>query len=315
MKPLLLLLSVLFSTFAFSQIGVENFQSYSKQEVAQIENDFTLDKLRLYPIKAKQNYHDAYKDVEDFISLEIALKKSYIVISEVSNSGNVNTLKVKNNSNFTIYGLAGEVITGGKQDRILGDDVIIKPNEEKYVTAFCVERNRWSQAATGNDFKGYYNVSSNTVRKAAVVDKNQSKVWKNVEEVVVKQNAKTSTGTYAALKNNEAFNDKKEAYLKHFKNKWAKNKDVIGVIAVSGNKVIGCDIFATHQLFNNSYNNLLHAYISEALTNGSKVTINYDTVKKYLNDILNAQNPDEAKLKAKGNLFKSKGKTLHLSSF
>lgn len=59
---------------------------------------------------------------------------------------------------------------GGKQDRILGDDVIIKPFEEKTVSSFCVEHGRWSQKESGDKFTGYFNVSSNSIRKAAIVE-------------------------------------------------------------------------------------------------------------------------------------------------
>lgn len=315
MKTYLLLVAVTVSFLSFGQMGTANFKTLSKSEITKIENKFTFNNLRLYPIRAKQAYHNAYKDLDSFVSLELALKKEYVTISEVSSSGNVNTLKIKNNSNYIIYGIAGEVIIGGKQDRILGQDIVIKPYEEKFVSAFCVERGRWRQASTGSNFKGYYNVTSNKVRKAAIVDKNQQKVWDKVAEVVEEQDTESSTGTYVALKDNNKFNQKKSAYINHFKDQWKNDKDVIGVIAVSGNEVMGCDIFATHQLFNNSYNNLLHAYTSEALTNGKPVNISYTKVQDYLKGFLDAKNPNNSKLEKKGNVFKYSGKQIHLSSF
>ena len=163
----------------------------------------------------------------------------------------------KNKSKYTIYGIAGEILMGGKQDRILGEDVIIKPFEERTVSSFCVEHGRWAQKETGNDFKGYYNVTSNKVRKSAVMDKSQSKVWENVDEIITKQKSSNSTQAYTELKNNKEFNTSKLKYLNHFKDVWENDGDVIGVVAVSGDKIVGCDIFATHQLFNNAYNNFI----------------------------------------------------------
>ena len=298
-----------------AQMGTDNFQTLSQNEITRVEKQFSYEKLRLYPIRAKKSYHDAYKNIKDFVSLEEALKKDWLDISEVSSSGRVNTLLVKNKSKYTIYGIAGETLMGGKQDRILGDDVIIKPFEEKTVTTFCVEHGRWSQKESGNKFKGYYNITSNNIRKAAVVDKNQSKVWENVEEVIIRQKSENNTQAYTALKDNKAYNTTKSQYLNHFEDVWKDDKNVIGVVAVSGNKVIGCDIFATHQLFNNAYNNLLHAYISEALTSGAKVSISYTKIQTYLQGFLGALNPDEKKLEKKGKVYKFDNKKLHLSSF
>lgn len=300
---------------ATAQMGVDNFKTMSKNEITKVEKQFSFEKLRLYPIRAKKNYHDAYKNVKDFISIEEALKKDWLDISEVSSSGRVNTLMVKNKSKHTIYGIAGETLMGGKQDRILGDDVVIKPFEEKTVTSFCVEHGRWSQKESGNKFKGYYNITSNNIRKAAVVDKNQSKVWESVEEVITEQKSTNSTQAYTALKDNKKYNETKSKYINHFKDVWKDDKDVIGVVAISGNKVIGCDIFATHQLFSNAYNNLLHAYISEALTSGDKVSISYTEVQAYLTGFLGAQDPDEKKLEKKGKVYKFDNKKLHLSAF
>lgn len=316
MKKIILCIVVIYSSYsAIAQIGTSNFESYTSTEIATIEKQFSYDKLRLYPIRAKQSYHDAYKNVENFISIEEALNKGWLSISEISSSGRVNTLMAKNKSNYTIYGIAGEVLMGGKQDRILGDDVIIKPNEEKPISSFCVEHGRWQQKESGIQFKGYLNVTSNKIRKSAVVDKSQSKVWEEVDEVITKQKSNNRTQAYTALKNNAAFNETKLKYLNHFKDVWKNNKDVIGVVAVTGDKVVGCDIFATHQLFNNAYNNLLHAYVAEALTNGSSVSISYQEVQNYLQSFLGEKNPDKKAIENKGKVYEFENTKLHLSTF
>lgn len=314
MKRTTLLIASIISGLVFGQMGMSNFQSLEEQEVKRIETNFHANHLRLYPIKAKASYHKAYEKVEDFVNLETALKNNWITISEVSSSGTVNTLIVKNNSNKNIYGLSGEVVMGGKQDRILGKDLKLAPGEVKEVPVFCVEHGRWSPQENGNQFTGYYNVTNNEVRKAAVVNKNQQQVWSEVEKVVDKNNAKTSTGTYTSLKNNGDYQAQFNQYYSKLKDSWKNDKDVIGVIAVSGDKVIGCDIFATHSLFNNSFNNLLHAYISTAITNGSAVTISYAEVQDYLKGFLGAVNPT-AGLQNKGEKYEFNNTTYHLNAF
>ena len=39
--------------------------------------------------------------------------------------------------------MAGEVVKGGKQDRVIAQDVVLAPGETIDLNAFCVEKNRW----------------------------------------------------------------------------------------------------------------------------------------------------------------------------
>ncbi len=298
-----------------AQMGMSNFKDISHSEILSLDNKYPKLHLRLYPIKAKKSYHKAYKKLnEKIISLETALKNNWITIKETSQSGTVNALSLSNTGEFIIYGIAGEVVLGGKQDRILGEDVLLKPSETKQVKTFCVEHGRWSTQSTGTQFKDYYNVSSNSVRQAAVVQQNQQEVWNNVKNIVEKNNATSHTGTYSALKNNEEFQKEFYSYFAAFKDLWKNDKDVIGIVAVSGDKVIGCDVFATHMIFQNSYNNLLYAYISEAITQGTPVSITYEEVQKYLHHIFGSQNPNQ-NLQKKGQAYTFDDTLYHLNAF
>ena len=58
--------------------------------------------------------------------------------------GEVNRLVLVNNSERPLLLLAGEVVTGGKQDRVIGVDRIVPPKSEPVdLSVFCVEPGRW----------------------------------------------------------------------------------------------------------------------------------------------------------------------------
>ncbi len=213
--------------------------------------------LKIYPIKANKTFTEVHKNIDKFSNLEDAIKEKKIRITEVSSSGTVNTLYAQNISSETIYLMAGEIVKGGKQDRIIGMDVIILPNEKKNISAFCVERGRWSAKSSGSNFNSYSNGVSQNVRKAAVIKKNQSEVWSNVSQINSRNKVSSSTGAYTALEESKEYNSKMQKYLKAFESAWNNDPEVVGMVAVSGNKVIGCDLFATHDIFENAYNNLL----------------------------------------------------------
>ncbi len=271
--------------------------------------------LKIYPIKANDVFKEVHKDINKFSNLEDAIKEKKISITEVSSSGTVNTLFATNSSSETIILLAGEIVKGGKQDRIIGSDVIILPGEKKNISAFCVERGRWSEKSTGSNFNGYSQGVSQNVRKAAIVKKNQGEVWSNVSQINSKNKVKSSTGAYTALESSSEYSNKMQQYLKSFESAWNNDPTVVGMIAVSGNKVIGCDIFATNDMFANAYKNLLHSYITEAMSNGSAVTITMSEINSYLEDFLKDESKQEESLIDKGNVFKYKSRKLHISVF
>src|SRR5207244_234905 len=78
------------------------------------------------------------------ITLEQALKKGTFVVHE---TGEVNELAVENTSpDSEVFIQFGDVVKGGRQDRIIANDIIIPPSSGKTpVVSFCVEPGRWTQ--------------------------------------------------------------------------------------------------------------------------------------------------------------------------
>jgi hypothetical protein len=283
------------------------------------QGSFTYKNLRLYPLKAKQSLKAQTKFISGYTPLKQALDSKKIKITEketANESAEVNSLYIQNTSADTVYVMAGEVVQGGKQDRVIGQDMILPPNSgKKKLSVYCVEHGRWASASRNNEFKNYYSVSGLSVRKAIDVDKDQSKVWEKVAEGNAKNKVQSSTGAYTALRTSGDYQKQEREYFQALSPQVEAVKDIIGFIIVTGNKVIGCEIFATEQLFRNASGNLLKSYIHEAITNGKPVSISNTTVKKYMDDLLVNQADQEKKVNAKGKLFSSNGKKIHLTTY
>ena len=84
---------------------------------------------------------------------------------------------------------------------------------------------------------------------------------------------------------------------------------------MTGDKVMGCDMFATHALFISTFESLLHSYIGEAITNGAEVTLGNEEVYNYLDEILKDESLQEENVNENGVLYKWKNKKLHISKF
>jgi hypothetical protein len=278
-------------------------------------NAYLFKNLQLYPIRANDVFRAHHRNNAKYVTLKEALEKNKVEITETS-EGTVNTLYIENTSRDTIIVLSGEVVKGGKQDRVIAQDFVLYPRSgKKDISVFCVEHGRWQAKEDGAAFKEYYSISSNEVRKAATVKKNQGEVWSKVAETTSKNQANTSTGTLTALKNSGSYSADLKKYIDHFQPLLAQDANVIGVVAVSGNTILGCDMFASHDIFVTYLPNLLNSYATEAITTGSVVNVPYEKVKDYLDGILKDESKQEKEVPKNGAMLKDGDKKIHISTF
>lgn len=231
-------------------------------------------------------------------------------------SGTVNTLFAKNTSADTIFIMAGEIVKGGKQDRVIGQDVVLAPGEKINLSAFCVEKSRWTTKENNQGaFTGYFNVTSMDIRKTVAKEKNQSEVWKKVDETTSANKATSGTHTYTELANSKDYQKELKEYLGKFEKAFENETNVIGVVAVTGDKVMGCDLFATNALFSDSYENLIHSYVTEAITNGKEVSISNKEVGEYLDKLLADESKQSEEIEKNGSIYNYNDKKLHITTY
>jgi hypothetical protein len=323
MKPLLLAMVMALPFFCFSQYTYDNINVDFLTKLGAAES-YTYKNLRLYPVRSKESFRQQFRTVGKYITLQEALTKNKIKISEQDASGTVGELTMENISNDTIIVLPGEIIKGGKQDRIIRKDVVLAPKSgKKKLDVFCVESGRWSDrqaSAVGRnssaaEFKSYHSKGAVSLRKVVEKESDQGKVWDEVEVINSKNKTNTSTKTYTAITNSGEFNKDLAQYSKFFLNKLKSETDVIGVVVVTGDRVVGCDLFATHELFTGQLESLLQSYATEAILNGKTVAVVPQTVKNYVDGLMKNEEIQKATIKAKGSSFTHNGKKLRVSNF
>ncbi len=324
MKKLLFLTVVLLSFTACNSDQATDAESSNSVDEQSTElsmgNDFIEYKnLRLYPVMASEAFQNENAAAAEIEVLKTALKSSKFRISEHKpfgrrdDSGAVNNLTVENKLPADVFLMSGDVVQGGKQDRTIADDRIIAANSIKNIPVFCVEAGRWNyNSDTESDgksderimaFKGYYNLASNDLRKT-IKKGSQQEVWAKVAEVTSSHEAESSSNAYAGLESSETFTQTRDQYLEQFKQGF-KEDNVVGLIATSGDQILGTDIFGHSQLFQKAYEALLHCYITDAITTGAEVTIDEKTV-------INHSSTLSRKVNGK-NSFKHKGAIIHFT--
>src|SRR6516165_6229886 len=149
----------------------------------------TKSNLSLFPIVGGAELNTAA-----FLTLDEGLRSGQVVITETGTtttplvrpsphyplpnpSGQVNRLALLNNSDRPLLLLAGEVVTGGKQDRVIGVDGIVPPKSEPVdFSVFCVEPGRW--VASSQHFNSMNSAMAQpSVRLPAMAMRDQNSVW------------------------------------------------------------------------------------------------------------------------------------------
>src|SRR5688572_15465291 len=101
MKQIYLAILLALPCIALSQYTYKNLQVNYLETVPSAQS-FTFENLRLYPVHAKQSFTSEFKDIGKYMTLQEAIAKNKVKITENSNSGEVNSLKIENVSSDTI---------------------------------------------------------------------------------------------------------------------------------------------------------------------------------------------------------------------
>ncbi len=219
------------------------------------------------------------------ITLEEALKKKVAVVHETSQ---VSELSVENTSeDTTIYIQSGDIVKGGKQDRVMRYDVMVPPkSKEMRVASYCVEANRWQKRENEDSTKFNSSRKMLVSKKAKLAAKHRGSQQEMWSQVAVAQE-KLSSNLGASVKDNrsasslqlslENKNLKKEAtqYVKQLEKnmKDAGAGNTLGYIFAVNGEINSADIYAGHALFKKLKGKLLESYAAEAISEKEKNNI------------------------------------------
>jgi hypothetical protein len=84
---------------------------------------------------------------------------------------------------------------------------------------------------------------------------------------------------------------------------------------MSGDKILGSDIFISNNLFYGKLQPLMMGYIEEATVFGSLPAVPDLRVSKYLDQFLTDEVSQEEFVKKNGRLFKAVGKVIHITTY
>jgi hypothetical protein len=211
----------------------------------------------------------------------------------------VNTLVLANNSDKPLLLLAGEIVTGGKQDRVIAKDRIVPAGGEPIdLGVFCIEPGRWTESSStfGAAAKApaHSFMVQPTVRERTMVAKDQQQVWDSVRgsisqmEVAAAPSANMAmdggqgagypraigTTSYAKAMEDSSVSAKvDEAAAPVMKSRdqvlaRLREEHAIGVVAAVRGEIVWADLFADTDLLSRYWTKLVRSYAAESLTEG-----------------------------------------------
>jgi len=214
--------------------------------------------LTLFPLVAKTAAAGTDYDV-----LDEGLKAGRVKVVE-KGEGEVNQLRLKNESKRPLFVMSGEVVLGGKQDRIIGKDQIIGAGETVDVPVYCVEHGRWTAGSMGHAFAAGGSLADSEVRKKAAFKDSQAEVWDKVAEKNAKRGVANATGTYRQVATGAKVAGDVKPYVEKL-DPAAAAPGTVGVAVALNGKIVGIEQFASPALFAKLRGKLLRSYYVSAL--------------------------------------------------
>ncbi len=189
------------------------------------------------------------------LTLEEALGKQRIRVDETSK---VNELSLENLGDEEVFVQAGDIVKGGKQDRVIGVSILVPGRSGKIpISSFCVEQGRWT--ARGAE------VDNTSTRQAEVwrdVANTQRKLQENVGAPVA---SPLSQSSLQLSLENDKLTDAKQPYLKALVDAAEKENDIVGYVFAVNGKINSGDVYPSNGLFKKMWSKLLNSSVTEAI--------------------------------------------------
>ncbi len=272
----------------------------------------TYENITIFPVVSS-----SIQDTSPFLTLDDGLSSGEVIVSEQGAAGlarsrdgrpipapaygsgaSVSQLVLINRGKRPLLLLAGELVSGGKQDRIIGKDRIVPVGSDPLpLDVFCVEHGRWTGASS--QFVASKTIVHPSVREQAAVAQDQNEVWSAVRSGTLAAPKPARVGAAAgapaqpARLSSEAIGDAiataapTQSYRKIYEQSRAgasvdefvaelerrfnratlglKGERVVGVVVAYGSDVAWSDIFASGDLFEHYWSKLLRSYAVEAM--------------------------------------------------
>lgn len=259
------------SVTVFLMLSVFSFSlpPFPKKESENVMRDFvklikvnesvSYKNLKIFPLTLEKVMGEG-----SILTQEEAIKSGYLRIYEKERA-EVNTVLVENLSRSYIFLMAGELLAGCKQDRMVAYDTLIPPRSGRFsLRVYCTERGRWVYKSAA--FKSLPFTANPRMRQVAIETESQEKVWLEVSKKRAElKSAPSETEAFQDIVKDKRVEKEIEAYVENIDKKFPFSENVAGVVVTMGSDIVCMDIFYHPKIFKKLWRKLLHGYVLDSI--------------------------------------------------
>jgi len=235
------------------------------------------------------------------LTLQEAIAKGQVQVSE---TGQVNELAIENRGSEPVFIQAGDIVKGGRQDRVLTVSFLLPANSGRLpIASYCVEQGRWSARGTEEEKRFSsageampsrsallaiaappppreptqpltgVNQSQRVTREADEVAGKQRQVWDSVAATQRKlsqglnapvASPQSASSLQLALEN-EKLKEARTAFTSALQAAGEKDADVIGYVVAINGRMSSANLYPSNALFRKMWAKQLAAAVTEAI--------------------------------------------------
>jgi hypothetical protein len=273
---------------AFAALGTGGGPAYADAD-KRVSGPYVHENLAIYFIHAKS----APGPVP--LTLTEALAKGRV---EVVETGQVNELRIENKGDEEVFIQAGDIVKGGRQDRVLMVSLLLQPRSGQVpIASFCVEAGRWSGRA-GEDSVRFASAFEAMPSRAALkamaappapdaavrpagarpayggdTSARQRMVWDSVAKVQADlsagigervQSLQSASSLQLSLENAK-LKEARAGYVGAIEAQGLEGGDIVGYVAAINGRTVSANVYPSSGLFRKMWGKQLAAVVTEAI--------------------------------------------------
>jgi hypothetical protein len=217
-------------------------------------------------------------------TLEDARAEGSLAITERP-APTVPELIVDNRGKSYVLLLAGEILVGGKQNRVLREDILLPPlSGARAIGVYCVEQGRWNEGR--RDFEGKQSFADPNLRRKVYDKVDQQTVWSAVRGFNAGVMAASPTQSYQQALEAPSVREQMGAAERVLDVKAAP--DAVGAAVFVGGTLSGIDVFGSPGLFAQQWTKLLRAHAAGAYVTTPSASASEPKLRATLQGLLGA---------------------------
>ena len=240
--------------------------------------------------------HGDNKRGEPPLTLQEAMKAETVLVHE---TGDVNELAIENLGDRDVFVQSGDIVKGGKQDRVLTSSMVVAPRSGRApVASLSVEEGRW--AARGSEADARFSNSESMVPSkyaklamkadipvqvagiaridGAPRSSRQHEMWRSVvgiQESLARSLGRSVTETVSRISlqlslENVALKERQGQYVKGLE-QLPQDETIVGYAFAVNGRLSSADVYVSQALFANLWPKLLRASATEAIAESGRL--------------------------------------------